>query len=182
VSEDLAKDLVERWRNAVDEDAAANPVEGDRYLAYGSTVLAAVASADSLFLLQLGDGDILIVSDDGEVRRPWPPDNRFLGGETLSLCGEEAWSHVRMVCQPLLPGAQQLVVLSTDGYANSFREDEGFLRIGRDILEIILQDGVERVRRDLEHWLHEASELGSGDDITAGILWRLNQQGGPNGG
>ena len=69
-----------------------------------------------------------------------------------------------------------LVLLSTDGYANSFRDDGGFLQIGGDVLQILREDGIEGVERNLTSWLSEASELGSGDDITLCGLWRTVEE------
>jgi serine/threonine protein phosphatase PrpC len=187
----LPRELTARWRAAVAEHATQNPISPngensgkhvDGSIAYGSTILAAAVTGTSVLFLQLGDGDILIVSDNGEVRRPWPPDGRFLGGETLSLCSEDPWQHVRVDVQPLDREAHQLILLCTDGYANSFREDTGFLRAGRDILDIIRQEGIGRVECDLEQWLQEASDVGSGDDITAGILWQTPEDRGEDAG
>jgi serine/threonine protein phosphatase PrpC len=181
----LPIELPARWRRAVEDHAAQHPLNGkypDPTVAYGSTLLAAAVTGELLILLQLGDGDILLVSEDGDVRRPWPPDTRFLGGETPSLCSEGAWRQVRVDVQPLHPKAHHLILLCTDGYANSFREDDGFLRTGRDILEIIRQEGIARVEADLEDWLSEASEFGSGDDVTSGILWRIPEAGSATGG
>jgi serine/threonine protein phosphatase PrpC len=184
----IPRELPARWRQSVEDHAAAHPLQPGESAAaagpllwYGSTILAAAVTDDFLLLLQLGDGDILIVSEDGDVRRPWPPDQRLLGGETHSLCGPDASGHVRIDVRPLAPDSHPLVLLCTDGYANSFRDDAGFLRTGRDILEIIRQDGIGRVESELETWLEEASELGSGDDITAGILWRAPAEGGGDG-
>jgi len=39
-------------------------------------------------------------------------------------------------------GAALTGLLSTDGYANSFRSDEDFLKIGHDYLEIIREQGI----------------------------------------
>jgi hypothetical protein len=65
-----------------------------------------------------------------------------------------------------------LILLSTDGYANSFREDRGFLAVGPDLLQMIRAEGIGPITGKLESWLREASEQGSGEDITLGILWR----------
>lgn len=179
----LPMELTTRWRRAVEEHFAAHPLDGGDlepgnkemgrgpHLWYGSTLLAAAATEDFLILMQLGDGDILIVSEDGKVIRPWPRDDRFLGGETPSLCGEDAAAYCKVEVRRFVPGEHQLVILSTDGYANSFRDDQGFLKAGRDILEIIRHEGLGRVEAELETWLRETSDLGSGDDITVGVLW-----------
>jgi hypothetical protein len=61
-------------------------------------------------------------------------------------------------------------LLSTDGYANSFRSDEDFLKIGQDYLEIIREQGISSLAEELPAILTEATEQGSGDDITLAIL------------
>jgi hypothetical protein len=63
-----------------------------------------------------------------------------------------------------------LVLLSTDGYANSFRSDEDFLKIGQDYLEIIREQGISSLAEELPAILTEATQQGSGDDITLAIL------------
>ena len=68
----------------------------------------------------------------------------------------------------------ELILLATDGYANSFREDAGFLKVGSDLLGIIRTDGLDKVNENLETWLTETSKAGSGDDITLGILCRMD--------
>lgn len=186
VERDFKLRLIARWREAVSAHLAENPfsVEEDLvvasrnrrnpFTAYGSTLLAALASESQLLLLQIGDGDILMVSGGGRVSRPWPRDPRLLGVETTSLCTDDAASNVRLRVEPLTPESPTLVLLCTDGYSNSFRDDSGFLKVGTDLLEMIQEDGPESVERDLEGWLEEASSLGSGDDVTLGVLCRLS--------
>ena len=64
-----------------------------------------------------------------------------------------------------------MILLSTDGYANSFSDEAGFLRVGTDILEQIHTHGVDWVKKSLHEWLCTATKQGSGDDITLGILY-----------
>ena len=73
----------------------------------------------------------------------------------------------RSVTNGALPS---LVLLSTDGYANSFRSDEDFLKIGQDYLEIIREQGISSLAEELPAILTEATQQGSGDDITLAIL------------
>ena len=151
--------------------AARQDVEANPFLAYGSTILGVLAAPEFLVYLQLGDGDILLVSDAGEVSRPWARDGRRLSAETTSLCTLEAWKSVHVAVQPNAAQAPRLVLLSTDGYSDSFREDAGFLKVASDILEIIRREGFEKVEQSMESWLSETSRLGSGDDTTLGILY-----------
>jgi serine/threonine protein phosphatase PrpC len=174
--------VYEHWRQLVEADMASAPFTpaelamldaGESPLRpYGSTILAVLATPSHILYLQLGDGDILIVSEDGSVVRPWPKDPRLLGIETTSLCGSDPVDEMRVAVEPNRGASPALVLLSTDGYANSFREDRGFLRTGGDLLEMIREDGIESVERGMEDWLNEASSLGSGDDITLAVVCR----------
>jgi serine/threonine protein phosphatase PrpC len=184
VENELKHQLISLWRDAVAGHLSLNPytpeelaqIGGRRYKTpwtpYGSTLLAAVASESQLFLVQIGDGDILMVSSTMRVSRPWPRDARLLGVETTSLCTEDAAANIRVRVEPLTEDFPRLVLLCTDGYSNSFRADSGFLKVGTDLLEMIEEDGLESVERGLEGWLEEASRLGSGDDVTLGLLFR----------
>ena len=201
---DLPKTIVRRWQQAVDEDHQADPptptewdrldpaerkaAESDRFLIYGSTILAALLTPDYLLCLQLGDGDILCVGDDGRTSRPMPPDDRLIANETVSLCSPGAvggkhrpsagpagaWSEFRVRLQPLDRGLPALILLSTDGYANAFRTDEDFAKVGADLLGIMRRNGPDFVRNELEGWLSEASATASGDDVTLGLIYRLD--------
>jgi serine/threonine protein phosphatase PrpC len=186
---ELERKIVSGWLVAVHSDLEQNPfteaelatvekeegadgraaVESLPELAYGATLLAAAATDHLLLYLQLGDGEILSVTADGTTTRPLPPDDRLIANQTTSLCQPEAWKDFRSswVTDGALPS---LVLLSTDGYANSFRSDEDFLKIGQDYLEIIRQQGIASLAEELPAILTEATQQGSGDDITLAIL------------
>lgn len=160
-------DLLEQRRDA----KARRSIERDPHLAYGATLLSVLVTDTFILYLQLGDGDILTVSDTGEVTRPMPRDARLIANETTSLCMPEAWQEVRISFQALYGPHPALILLSTDGYANSFVNDAAFCKVGSDILDILRTDGVETIENNLSTWLDGASSAGSGDDITTGILF-----------
>jgi hypothetical protein len=186
---ELERKIVSGWLAAVHSDLEHNPftkaelatlekkegmegraaVESSPELAYGATLLAAGATDKVLLYLQLGEGEILSVSATGTTTRPLPPDDRLIANQTTSLCQPEAWKDFRSswVTDAALPS---LVLLSTDGYANSFRSDQDFLKIGQDYLEIIRQQGIASLAEELPAILTEATQQGSGDDITLAIL------------
>jgi serine/threonine protein phosphatase PrpC len=186
---ELERKIVSGWLAAVHADLERNPFtqaelatlekedgkEGRAALrscpelAYGATLLAAGATDKVLLYLQLGDGEILSVSASGTTTRPLPPDDRLIANQTTSLCQPEAWKDFRSswVMGSALPS---LVLLSTDGYANSFRSDDDFLKIGQDYLEIIRQQGIASLAEELPAILTEATQQGSGDDVTVAIL------------
>jgi serine/threonine protein phosphatase PrpC len=186
---ELERKIVSGWLAAVHSDLENTPfsedelskvekeegaegraaVVGSPEMAYGATLLAAAATDKVLLYLQLGDGEILSVDAQGTTTRPLPPDDRLIANQTTSLCQPEAWKDFRSswVTGGALPS---LILLSTDGYANSFRSDDDFLRIGQDYLEIIREQGISSLAEELPAILTEATQQGSGDDITLAIL------------
>lgn len=140
-------------------------------LAYGSTALVAGVMDSCIVLLQLGDGDLLMVSSKGETMRPLPPDERVFADETPSMCLPDAWRDFRCGFHLISEEPPALITLSTDGYSNCYASEADFLKTGPDFLQMIRTRGVEQVEQDLHHLLAEATRKYSGDDITLGILW-----------
>ena len=189
--ERLPRELVQRWRERVARDlqrqpftaaewAALDPRARQRVartpaLAYGSTLLATVVAPDFVLYAQLGDGDILAVSAAGEVARPLPRDARLLGDATTSLCSERAEDEIQLRFQTLAGAPPALILAATDGYANSFRDEDGFRQAASDFWAL-LRDGEEAtVRTHLRAWLTETSRQGSGDDISLALLWHVGR-------
>jgi serine/threonine protein phosphatase PrpC len=181
IEDQLARDLTKRWRLAAAEHLQANPIattdpteqkSENPFIVYGATLLMAVITEKYLIYLQLGDGDIITVSDDGKAERVFVRDSHLLGNETTSLCMVEAWREMKVRYQPVEAGLPALIAISTDGYSNSFLDDQAFLRVGPDILDMIHNSGIEDVSGKLKDWLNEASRAGSGDDITLGLMYR----------
>jgi serine/threonine protein phosphatase PrpC len=187
--ERLARELVRAWRDRVEAHLAENPftsadlaqleksgtkalqaVGANPLLIYGATILSVLVTETYIVYLQLGDGDILTISADAEVARPIVKDSRFLANETTSLCMADAAHEMQIGFEAIVAHAPALILLCTDGYANSFRDDAGFLKIGTDLSEIIRTEGLNAVKANLVGWLNQASQQGSGDDITLGIV------------
>lgn len=192
--EKLPRDIVVAWRQEIDHHLQSSPfrdeelnalrqLEGDRavqsvqddpHLAYGTTLLAAVASQDYVLYVQLGDGDILLVNQAGEVSCPITRDERLIGNETTSLCSPRAWQDFRFAMHDVARNAPALIILSTDGYSNSFVSMDDYMQVGPDIYRFALENGLVGLKAELENWLNETSAQGSGDDVTVGILCSLS--------
>lgn len=134
---------------------------------YGSTLLFAVVSVHELVLGQLGDGDVVVVDDTGQAVRPLPADERLMAHVTTSLSDDDAVGNVRATIVDA--GRSRLVLLATDGYANSFRNDDAFLQVGPDLLRTADADGIGLIRASLPGWLAETTREGAGDDIGVTI-------------
>ncbi|MCP4113305.1 MAG: protein phosphatase 2C domain-containing protein [Desulfobacteraceae bacterium] len=178
--EQIPRELERRWKSAVNSDLERNPFSekeseiiqtNNSILAYGATLMSVLVTRRFIIYLQIGDGDILTVWGDGKIiDRPVPNDDRLFANETTSLCTKDAWRDFRVRFQPIHKLPPKLILVATDGYSNSFREDESFMKVGSDIWQMICSDGLDYVRENLENWLNETSEAGSGDDITVGLI------------
>lgn len=183
------RQVVRRWRQRVDADLAARPftreemaaaeeragpgardrLERDSHVAYGSTLLTAVATGSFMAFWQIGDGDIVVVDARGESYRPLDDEPEALGNATPSLCSADAWQFFRSA---FAGTPAPLVLMSTDGLANSYESDEAFLAFAPDIMRRITADGLDAVADRLEDWLTAISAGGSGDDMALGILYQ----------
>lgn len=174
----LPRALVRNWTEAVGEHLKTDPLsstETEPTVAYGATLLVGAVTERFALYLQLGDGDILTVSERGDVSRPLLKDDRLFANETTSLCAPEAWRDFRVNFQPLTQSHPALILLSTDGYPNSFRDESGFLKVGSDILHLVQESGLANVKDHLAEWLSDSTRAGSGDDITLGILCSIDK-------
>lgn len=167
--EPLRRQLVREWIRRVHASPGELSAERDVLREHGTTLLAALVAPEFVLFAQLGDGDVLVVQDGGRVERGVEPRARYLADETDSLCMPEAWSSLRMAIRPR-PADEALLLLSTDGYANSYETREAFERIGPDYLARVRARGLAQVGAQLEAILEETSARGSGDDITLGMI------------
>jgi len=167
----LPSAIVARWRAAVTAHEALDPTgEAEPHRLYGTTLIAAMVTPTWMVALQVGDGDVLVIEcGNADVVSPVPTDDRLLGNDTTSLSFEDAALDFRLMAR--LGPPPQCLLVATDGYANSFRDRAGFLRVPADLLTALREDGTDRVQDALPHWLDETSAEGSGDDISVGIIW-----------
>jgi len=173
----LPQVLVNSWRKSVTDHLERYPLiepevrPEDAIRVYGATLLGAVVTREYGLFVQLGDGDILIVSAGGEVERAFSRDEYLIANQTTSLCQKEAWAEV-MVRAQVFVARPALIMVSTDGYSNSFVNDEEFMKVGSDLCTTFQTDGPSVVRRHLRGWLQDASRAGSGDDTTVAPVYR----------
>jgi len=169
----LPSQLVQAWRLAVDtEDDGQTENANDRYSLYGTTLLAVLLCTDYVLYLQIGDGDLIVLTEDGQLQHPLPKSVSLIANETYSLCQDKAIYHIEF-CLHFFDHQHRpaLVFLATDGYANSFSNENDLQQAVQDFQQQIATHGADKIQSCLADWLDETSEQGSGDDITVAMIF-----------
>lgn len=198
VEESLPKDIVRRWRKRVEKLLQLHPLLSSDFekldkqlgtaktqrlrenhlLAYGTTIISVLVTNQFIVFVQLGDGDIITVSDDCFVSRPLLPDDRLFANATTSICQLDAWNNFRVRFQVVSADIPppSMILVSTDGYSNSFPDEVEFQKVGQDLYHILKTNGISAgwqiIQNNIMTWLSEISCKGSGDDVTQGIILR----------
>ena len=188
---ELPQTILKCWEQEVKADLEANPFQeqelkrllekrgtaskemAERYplLVYGATILATVVTQYFILHLQLGDGDILCVDPNGKTYRPYPRDERLIDNETTSLCSLNA-ADFRLRLEPVSKNVPVMVLMVSDGFSNSFPDEEELLKAGIEYLQSIRLEGMDAINENLDATLKHISRLVSGDDISLGLLKR----------
>ena len=136
------------------------------YKEYGTTLVGLLITPIFLFAFQIGDGDITYVDNDG-IEEVLVSD-KILGTETHSLSKVDSWKKAITVVRRrnIDESIPSLFMLSTDGFSNSYKNEEEFKKTCADYFEMTKQHGCEVIGANLKGWLSETSEQGCGDDIT----------------
>ena len=176
----ITREIITHWRDEVRADLAARPLrdlptdDDDLFVPYGTTLIAASVSVDTLIVLQLGDGDLLVATSDGTMHRPLPDDEGLIGQQTYSLCQSAAERHVRARVLTLSDANIDFVMLATDGLSKSYAQRAMFTALAASWRRVILQDGLDAFMQGLDERLADISRAGSGDDVTVGFLVRAS--------
>jgi serine/threonine protein phosphatase PrpC len=188
----LVPAVTARWREAVREDLAAEPITpeeepsrspgDDPVIAYGTTLLVAAVWGEWLLLAQIGDGDILAVTPVGAALLPVPGDPLLDGRHTTSLCSPGAEHSFRAAAVSTALTPLLGVLLATDGYANAQAADGWEDVVGADLAGLISAHPPGWLASQLPVWAGRCASLdGSGDDTTIALLLAPRPAGGATG-
>ena len=148
---------------------------------YGTTLIGALVTPDYLFALQIGDGDISYIDGDG-VHAVLESD-KILGVETHSLSRNNAWEKAISAIHTFdFIHSTSALMLSTDGFANSYVGEAGYETACKDYFDMLCQYGAQAVEDNLKDWLTETSAEGCGDDVTVMLCFTDNRTESENGG
>jgi hypothetical protein len=170
LSENPLTDEEREWLTTDAGARARERIERDGSLIYGATLLFVIVASRFIVFGQLGDGDLLWVEASGETSILFESAPDDVGEETASLCMKDAWRYFKVKVVPIHEDHPPLLLISTDGYSKSFINNAEFRRIGADYLKMVRERGVEQLRTDLPGFLADATQRGSGDDITLGFI------------
>lgn len=184
-STDLSRVICQRWERKINKSynaslglAKKNGEKMPEYTPelYGTTLLGLVVTYDFIFAVQIGDGDMVFVDSYGIERIIEPA--KFLGTETYSLSNENPWQHAISYFQRMefIEKAPCMFMLSTDGFANSFINNNEYLVSCKDYYNTIMKHGDKAVEDNLEEWLSQTSYEGCGDDITLVMIGIYEEQ------
>jgi hypothetical protein len=174
--------IVDNWTTKVRHHIDANPFDlaDERHAAavqdplrpYGTTLLAAAVSGDLLVVLQVGDGDAILVTDQGEALRAVADDPDLDGTHTSSLCEPEPLRALRTAVIDTRVEDVALLFLCTDGFGTPQVDKEGWWReTGQQLVEFGRNRGLDWIRDQLPQWLEEPAQVG-GDDTSMAIIAR----------
>ena len=190
VVDEFPKMIVESWREKVNEHLENYPYSNEdlqvlsitkadfnspkfskaKYLPYGATLLGVLLLKKFVVYVQLGDGDILIATEEGEVFRRLKEDDRLLGNETTSLCLETAQNDFRTAIDFIVETPPHFILISTDGFANAYKEDVELFKFPADVSKLHKEKGFNYLKQNLSDWLEETSVQASGDDTSMCII------------
>ena len=175
------KNIVYRWRKAVEEDVAIYPftdeelkelsdkdkqrVEENIWLAYGTTLQCVIKVDDYWYVIKLGDGNIVGISGD-TISEPIDQDPRLKFNYTTSLCGEDAFDCIKDTIIPCVE--YDAFIVTSDGVYNSFDDKESYYNF---ICQIYKSRETDSLADELTEFLPKLSREGSGDDMSVALIY-----------
>jgi serine/threonine protein phosphatase PrpC len=192
-AETQAGDIVSRWRASVAADVAADPftaqeltplqaVGNPRHLAvaldpmrpYGATLLGAAVGGDCIVFYQIGDGDIVTVSQTGIVCQPLGEEAQAFSNVTSSLCDCDPLAAWRTAIHRERVHQTAFILLCSDGYSGAFEDRDAFLAAVQAMARVWREGGSEKLRATLDQSVQKARTF-TGDDTTVAVLYRVEE-------
>ncbi len=177
----IQKKVILCWNDIVNNYHAAVPVKPEETVRlteeeynelklesiYGSTLIAVFMTTHFCFGIQLGDGSMVLVNNDGSTEMPIEDDESCPANLTASLCNSNAMemfnSFYRIGNNPIA------MLVSTDGLYTSFGSKKSFEEYNHIIVSQL--DNMERSENMIENNLKKRTHHGSQDDISLALVF-----------
>lgn len=134
--------------------------------AYGTTLSGAMLYKKKLFIISIGDTEVLGISK-GNIIKIFDNSNDPAGNVTYSMCQEDAYQYLRVDILDIkdLDG----VVLCTDGLSSPYQSYDNFLNsfIKPMVRRVANTKSICHIYEDVERI---ASSLGTGDDVSLSFI------------
>ena len=144
------------------------------FFIYGCTLMIVILTNDYIIYVKLGDGDILCVNQMKETYYPLMAKEELIANETYSLCMNNAEAYFSIMIENLMDDRKipELIMVSSDGYKNSFEGESGFFKAALDYFDMFDGYPARLIEKNLNRFLTDTTKNGSGDDISLGLIKR----------
>lgn len=181
ILKNIEKQIIVNWNARVQQHLQNNPVTRDEMKNfttkefkaiqpesyYGTTLVVAVAGRDFTFGVQIGDGSLVAIFDDGEPVMPMNYDESAPANMTASMCNTNAVS----MFNSFYVAKKQLLAIytSSDGLFTSFSNEDDFLEYHLIVTSQLnhLESFENSVRKNME----KRSHFGTEDDISIACVF-----------
>lgn len=182
----IAGEIILQWKEQVMADVCRRPfaqeeldelpeeartayAAGQNILrAYGTTLCVAIIGEGRCLILRCGDGECILLHEDGTYSCPVPENPACSGNVTVSLCEEDA-SGFRWY----LGDAPAAVFLTTDGMTNNALNRKGLIQWYDRLLLLGVEGGADGMLRSARLALESAALKGFGDDVSLAFALNL---------
>jgi len=182
----LERSIITRWRQEVIKHYKETPLtdeensiclklvldmndEKNQVRAYGTTFIAAVLMKRIWFVIQIGDGNSVLLDKEGNTFFAVSEDENLGFGKTTSLCDSNAKDNFRRAY-----GSDKVkgITVATDGVTDSFLP-EAYLEFHKQLYKDLYKDPV-KTKTGLEKGVVAWSLKGSRDDASIAGIFRYD--------
>jgi hypothetical protein len=181
IIKNIQKQAIFNWNVKVNEHLKANPVTDDEKTPftaeefaeiqpesyYGTTLIAGIAAKDFTFGIQIGDGSLVAIFDDGEAVMPMEYNEAAPANVTASMCNSNAAG----MFSGFYVDNKKLIAMyaSTDGLYTSFGSENDFLDYHTIITSHL--SNLENFKSVIVNNLTKRSHYGTEDDISLSCVY-----------
>lgn len=185
ILKNIEKQIIANWNSRITRHLEENPIteeEKSKFSEaefaeispaayYGTTLIAAVIGKNFTFGIQIGDGSLVAVLEDGSALMPMEYEESAPANITASMCNSQAVSMFKNFYideSPVLA-----LYASTDGLYTSFGSDEDFLNYHSIITnQIVSTDDAENM---IYKNLIKRSRFGTQDDVSMSCVCNFDR-------
>ncbi|MBR3411002.1 MAG: protein phosphatase 2C domain-containing protein [Candidatus Methanomethylophilaceae archaeon] len=161
--------LTDEERKLIEEKGIVEPADDTyHHIRYGATLMASAISDRFAFCIQIGDGEIACIGEDGKDFSPMPEDPDCKDNVTTSLCQASPLDSFRYWCSA--DSVPIAIAMSSDGVTNTFGSIDSYVRFCRTASCFAL-DGGDQWGRLMDR-LIARSDASVMDDVSMAVVCR----------